>query len=170
VNKISGIYRAGLLAGTMLLATGAAALANGSASAAVPAASPAPDGICTGNSCLNAWNGGPFVNAYTGGTANSNDEFIIVESGANVEIQFLGSGSWHGECVGDAYNESTDARTSLDSCGADGSGAGWGTQFTEVSCPGGQAFKNIHWGGYLAPASGANGAAFYLNSSEACFA
>lgn len=85
---------------------------------------------CFGNtSCLNAWGGGPHVNAYTGGT---NNQFkLIYESNGNVELEFVGGGTWSGMCVGDANSESGDARVSLDPCGTNGANAGWGTQFKE---------------------------------------
>ena len=171
MKKKSGPIRIGTLAGAMLLSAGAA-LATGSlgASAAVTPAA-AANGICTGSSCLNAWGGGPFVDAYTGGGSLLNDDFSVspVQPDGNVTVEFTGGGTWDDQCVGDAYNESTDARASLDGCGTNGSGAGWGTQFTVVSCGSGFALKNAHWGAYLAPSSGANGAPFYLNSGKVCY-
>jgi hypothetical protein len=182
VKKAHWLYRISALVGTILLPI-AAVLAAGTseASAATPAASAAPGGICAGVSCLNAWNGGPYVNAYTGGTSNANDDFdVFQEPDGNVYIAFLpGSGiPWNGDCVGDAGNVSGNARVSLDPCGTNGQGAGWGTQFEWIQgngsngCPSGSsAFYNIHWGGYLGPQqSGVNGSPFYLNKpGKVCF-
>jgi hypothetical protein len=181
VKKMRWLYRIGALAGVLLLPV-SAFLATGTPEASAAAlGSPAPGGICAGDSCLNAWGGGPFVNAYTGGTPNSNDDFDILgpQPNGNVVIAFLpGSGAWNGYCVGDAYNESGDARVSLDPCGDNGQGAGWGTQFEWIQgngsngCPSGySAFYNRHWGGYLGPQqSGVNGSPFYLNKGgKVCF-
>lgn len=181
VKKMRWLYRIGTLVGAILLPIGAV-LATGmpEASAATPG-SPAPGGFCAGSSCLNAWGGGPFVNAYTGGTPNANDDFYFFQNpNGNVVIAFLpGSGiPWNGYCVGDAYNESGNARVSLDPCGNNGQGAGWGTQFEWIQgngsngCPSGySAFYDLHWRDYLGPQqSGVNGSPFYVNKpGKVCF-
>jgi hypothetical protein len=182
MKKMRRLYRISALVGALLLPI-AAVLATGIPEAsAATLGSPAPGGLCTGDSCLNAWGGGPFVKAYTGGTPNQNDDFYILGPQPNgaVVIAFLpGSGiPWNGECVGDAYNNSGRADTSLDPCGNNGQGAGWGTQMTEIDgngsngCPSGYyAFYDAHWHGYLGPGQpGVNGSPFYLNKPEKwCF-
>jgi hypothetical protein len=173
VKKMLKLYRTGALVGAILLPV-SAALATGTAEA-----SAAPGGICAGSSCLNAWGGGPYVNAYTGGAFTTNDDFDIVpESNGNVILEFVGGGTWNDRCIGDAKNETGDARASLDPCGNNGQNAGWGTQFEQLpgngnnSCPSGTSyFYDLHWGGYLGPQkSGVNGSPFYLNKpAPVCF-
>lgn len=132
-----------------------------------------------GYACLNAWGGGPWVNAYAGGPngKNYNSDFtVIVDSAAtsNSEIEFTGGGAWSGRCIGDAYNNSSYADTSLDACGSTTTAAGWGTNFIVGSsgCPlGKEWFYNTHWKGYLGPPNNyVNGSHFYLNNAGyACF-
>jgi hypothetical protein len=138
---------------------------------------------CSGNDCPNAWGGGPWVNVYTGGpeTGDTNQDFFLADDdNANdnatgyYQIIYAGSSSWAGECIGDAYNNSGYADTSLDPCGSASGGAGWGTIMTvgTSGCPSGEAwFHDNHWNGYLAPANDAgNGSHFYLNDqSKVCF-
>jgi hypothetical protein len=134
----------------------------------------------SGNDCLNAWNGGPWVGVRTIGpeTSDTNQEFMVIDENGNQndsEIMFTGSGSWSGECIGDAYNNSSDGDVSLDPCALPGQSAGWGTQMTwgTSGCPSGEAwFKDNHWNGYLGPPAGAvNGSHWDLNvSSPVCFA
>ena len=95
-------------------------------------------------------------------------------SGGYSQIAFIGSSSWSGECIGDAYNNSNDADVSLDPCGSASGGQGWGTNMTwgTSGCPSGEAwFYDAHWKGYLGPPAGAvNGSHFYLNKpSPVCF-
>ena len=142
------------------------------------------DGFCgdDGYQCLNAWGGGPWVKVYTGGANSVNNNFGVQTwtglPGNPVQIDFEGTGSgtgqgWQFDCVGDAYNETGKADTSLDPCGLDGgAAAGWGTLFNESSCGnGGYEFYNLHWKAYLAPPSHAvNGSEWYLNTKAAyCF-
>src|SRR6266567_5703512 len=69
---------------------------------------------CIGNTseCINAWNGGPWVKLYTGGTT-ANGDFLGVTGFSNFEyMDFTNSGSaWYHHCIGDAYNDANDART-----------------------------------------------------------
>jgi hypothetical protein len=126
-----------------------------------------------GNDCLNAWNGGPYVNVYTGGdeTRDTNQNFMVIDENGNqngtAEIMYTGSSSWNGRCIGDASNDSTLADVSLDACARPGQTAGWGTQFTwgTSGCPSGTVwFHNNHWPGYLRPPdNAANGSHWYLN-------
>lgn len=128
--------------------------------------------------CLNAWSGGPWVNVSTTGpeTGDTHQHFMVIDENGDAadasEIVFTGSGSWSGECIGDAYNNSGYADTSLDPCALPGQSAGWGTQMQwgTSGCPSGEAwFYDAHWKGYLA-GSGANGSHFYLNdASPVCF-
>ena len=138
---------------------------------------------CNGTWCLNAWGGGPWVNEYTGGreTGDNHQDFFLadVDNSAGqatgyYHIIFAGSGSWADQCVGDAYNNSGYADTSLDGCGnATGGGTGWGTNM-EVGysgCPDGALWVyDVHWNGYLGPGGSANGTHWYLNKpSPYCF-
>jgi hypothetical protein len=123
--------------------------------------------------CVNAWGGGPWVDEYTGGPelSDTHQDFTVIDENGSQsdssEIMFYGSGSWNGECIGDAYNNSGYADTSLDPCALPGQSAGWGTQMTwgTSGCPSGEAwFHDNHWNGYLAPANGGvNGSHWYLN-------
>ena len=134
-----------------------------------------------GNDCLNAWNGGPYVNVYTGGdeTRDTNQHFMVIDENGDqngtAEIMFTGSSSWNGQCIGDASNNSGNADVSLDACARPGQSAGWGTQFTwgTSGCPSGTAwFHDNHWNGYLGPPDNAvNGSHWYLNKpSKVCLA
>lgn len=122
---------------------------------------------CFDGSCLNAWNGGPYVNVYSPNVGNN--YFSVVPDGQNVVIVFEGNGNdiYDGSCIGDLNNSPTDARAGLSSCGQ------WGYLFTATTqnCVGTQeAFHNNHWGGWLAPAGFGDGDAFYLNNPvETCF-
>jgi hypothetical protein len=137
-----------------------------------------------GTACLNAWGGGPWVNDSTTGFESGDNHqnfFLSDEDDANgnptdnYQLVFGGSGSWAGQCIGDAYNNSGDADTSLDGCGNGiASGAGWGTNMTvgTSGCPAGEVwFHDNHWNGYLGPPAGAvNGSPFYLNKpTPYCF-
>lgn len=135
--------------------------------------------------CLNAWNDGPFVNVETSDNPviqNNHFQVLGPQPDGNYVLQFVGGGTWNHKCVGDAYNKSGKADTSLDPCGNNGSGAGWGTQLQEQSWPNGGgpcypnqvAFFDWHWHGYLGPTSpmAANGSPWYLNKPKAspiCF-
>ena len=156
-----------LLAACLLAIAFGSFLTGNSASAATGPA------LCAGTSelyCLNAWNGGPYVNVYPRGAANDNFGFFPT-SGGNWVIQFFGSGQYYGDCVGDYNNNQYDARAGLWSNCTKGQGA-WGVAFKLfTNCPNNEfAFKNNHWGGWLAPANFNNGDPFYLNNpSEYCF-
>lgn len=127
--------------------------------------------------CLNANGGGPWVDTYTGGPygPNLNLDFAISSNSGGTQIEFIGGGAWAGKCIGDAYNSSSYADASLDSCGNNGEGAGWGTNFKvgTSGCPAGEEwFHDAHWDGYLGPPNGwSNGSHFYLNNKAYyCFA
>jgi hypothetical protein len=130
-----------------------------------------------GYACLNAWGGGPWVNVWTGGPGQCNGDFTLLPPNAAgyYRLEFTcGSGGWNGHCIGDAYNDPDDARTSLDDCGFGGTGQGWGTNFRSGidGCPAGYGwFQNVHWGGYLGPPDNwVNGSHFYLNKpGKICF-
>jgi hypothetical protein len=136
-----------------------------------------------GTACLNAWGGGPYVNDSTTGFESGDNHQNFFLSGVdnangnatgNYQLGFAGSGSWAGQCIGDASNNSGDADTSLDGCGnSTGGGSGWGTNFTvgTSGCPAGEEwFHNNHWNGYLGPGGSANGSHFYLNKpTPYCF-
>ena len=129
-----------------------------------------------GNDCLNAWNGGPYVNVYTGGDEirDTNQNFMVIDENGNqnghAEIMYTGSSGWNGRCIGDASNDSTLADVSLDACARPGQSAGWGTQFTwgTSGCPSGTVwFHNNHWNGYLGPPDNAvNGSHWYPEQAK----
>ena len=139
--------------------------------------------FCFGGSfgCLNAWNGGPWVNVY-GNAHVGNDDFYSVSLANNASTYIMDSGdnAQSGNCIGDAYNNPSNPLVSLDSCPGSSKGAGWGTYFqvdaptpTKHDCPTGSvAFKNKHSGQFLAPVNGyqsANGSHFRLNGNHYCF-
>jgi hypothetical protein len=122
----------------------------------------------TTNACVNAWGGGPAVDVFNVMGSEPNDEFYIgTLSNGNSYIEYMGGGTYNHLCIGDLNNSSTDAATGLDTCPTTTNGGGWGTNFTIQT--GGQgegtAFKNNHWGGYLAPGSYTKEEPFYLNHS-----
>lgn len=135
---------------------------------------------CYGAAQINAWGGGPWVNSYNGCPGPSNGDFtnITLTPTVNHALKFTGGGPWNGRCIGDANNDPGDARTSLDSCGTNGIGEGWGVdmQVGGAPCPAGQYwFRDQHWSGatsgYLGPADNwSNGSHMYLNKQIAiCF-
>jgi hypothetical protein len=117
------------------------------------------------NQCINAWFGGPQVNTYTPNVAN-NDFRAINDADNMTALQFQGNG----ECIGDYGNSSTNARAGLNNNCAGGTVA-WGTNLQASTCPGGVEFYDLHWKGYLGPATtSGNGVAFYLNKpTPYCF-
>jgi len=135
--------------------------------------------FCGGNGagCLNAWNGGPWVNSY-GNAHVGNDDFysVSLSNGASTYIMDSGVNVWGGKCIGDAYNQSGNPLASLDSCPGSSQGAGWGTIFKVVRgqyCTGNTVgFLNRRWNDFLAPADGVgfvNGMHFTLKGSIHCF-
>jgi hypothetical protein len=134
-----------------------------------------------GYACLNAWGGGPYVNAYSGGpeTRDGHADFVLLDNQATgyYELAYVGSGSWAGRCIGDASNDSGLADVSLDACGTASGNQGFGTNMDwgTNGCPSGEAwFYDYHWKGYLGPPDNyVNGSHFYLNkpaSAKICFA
>lgn len=181
VKKMRGLYRIGALVGAILLPIGAVLAIGTPEASALSGYQYCVYNTAGGAMCLNAWGGGPWV--YVETTSDSriqNNRFQIrYENNGNVELQFVGGGTWNGKCIGDAYNNSGDARTSLDPCGdiSNGNGSGWGTQFQlqPICGTGDYAFFNWRWRGYLGPTSptAANGSNFYLNKPQnppICFA
>ena len=136
-----------------------------------------------GTACLNAWGGGPWVDDSTTGfeEGDSNQNFVLTDvdnangsATGNYQLGFVGNSSWAGQCIGDAYDNSGYADTSLDGCGnGTGGGSGWGTNFTvgTSGCPADAVwFHDNHWNGYLGPGGSANGSHFYLNKpTPYCF-
>jgi hypothetical protein len=126
----------------------------------------------SGQACLNAWNGGPYVKVYESkGVVNNDFTLIWNNNGQGWDLEFTGGGAWNGRCIGDEGNDPGNASTSLDACGFSG-GEGWGTLFDiDSSCSGGAyCFKNRHWSNanytaYLGPPSNwGNGSPWYLNT------
>jgi hypothetical protein len=125
---------------------------------------------CVGNQCLNAWNGGPAVNTFTQNVANN--DFRVVNTADNMTgLQFQGSTGDFSFCIGDYGNSSTNARAGLFSNCAQSGHVAWGANLQAFTCPGGVEFKDVHWNGWLGPATtSGNGVAFYLNKpTPYCF-
>ncbi|HSW80600.1 MAG TPA: hypothetical protein VLG47_07525 [Candidatus Saccharimonadales bacterium] len=123
--------------------------------------------------CLNAWNGGPFVNVYTAhGTSNNDFTLGYINSTQSYYLKYTGGGAWNGRCIGDAYNDPTINYTSLDTCPTETNSGGWGTNFTiSTNCANdGFAFHNNHWNKWLKPGGSHNGDPFYFTSTTpVCF-
>jgi hypothetical protein len=126
----------------------------------------------SGQACLNAWGGGPWVRVETSKGLTNNDFTLVYNHAYGAyELEFTGNGT-SDQCIGDAYNESGNGYASLDPCGFTG-GAGWGTLFSLGSCGStARCFKNLHWSGlqgrddWLGPVSNwTNGSNFVLNST-----
>jgi hypothetical protein len=180
VPRVPGVLRPADTARirTVALRTSGTSVSRGAATSNVEAGSQQFCYYKGGYACLNAWGGGPWVNAYTGGfeTRDNNEYFNVIVNYAtgDSELEFTGGGTWDGKCIGDAYDNSGYADTSLDSCGNNGEGAGWGTNFivgTSGCAAGSEWFYNTNWDGYLGPPNGwTNGSHFYLNNKGyACF-
>ena len=125
--------------------------------------------------CLNAWNGGPYLETETPGASNEDFRLETVDRGGTIydQIEYLPFQT----CVGDGNGGSnTDARAVMtDACnGANGYGGSYGTLFLLVNnnCPIGWTLFNVHWGGYLSYSAFPNyqnGSPFYLNTGvESC--
>ena len=140
--------------------------------------------------CLNAWNGGPYVNTYGPGVGNDNFGLQPIydrcQNGSDrttpncpyqyvpgglliVQIEYL---NISGNCVGDFNGLSGDARAgAFDACNNPGNGQGgsYGTVFFEYpgGCPGGYfSLLSFHWvSGVLNPSGSGNDQPWYLNSS-----
>jgi hypothetical protein len=129
------------------------------------------DQFCFSTSyCINAWNGGPYIDVY--GPNVANNVFSLVQNGNYWDLQFTNTASGsYGECIGDYGNSSTNARAALDSDDCAAGQIAWGANFTTptAGCPPGEfALRNVHWGGYLGPSTSGlgNGDAFYLNNAD----
>lgn len=114
------------------------------------------DGINGSGHCLNAWNGGPLVKAYTGGVGN--DAFSWGGNGSQVQIWDSNTGMY----VGDYLDNSQDAKAGLNS-----TAGAWGSYFTAYSCGVNQgvSFHNNHWNAWLSGGD-SDGDQFYLNVSD----
>jgi hypothetical protein len=136
----------------------------------------------SGLACLNAWNGGPYVNVYQHTGAINN--YFWWHKAYNGHYMLTATGTyntrWNGQCIGDASNNPSFYDTSLDQCPSTltSAGGGWGTNFyPPVNCSNaygsGIAFRNVHTGYYLAPGDYQNGAAWNLGgtgpASDYCF-
>lgn len=149
-----------ILAGALILGGSAAFMAT-SAPAQASGMSQYCDQII-GGYCLNAWNGGPLIKAYTSGVLNNN--FNVNLNGNTTTIEYMNAGG--GLFIGDYNNSSTDAKAGLDGP------AGWGTYYNAYPCGSdgaGLAFHNNHWNAWLS-SSDSDGSQFYLNTGTAeCF-
>jgi hypothetical protein len=118
---------------------------------------------------LNDWNGGGYVNQYSG--YSDNDLFTDVFHTSGTGMVFTGGGGNNGDCIGDYGSSKTDARAGIVYPCPGSSNPAWGSNLDELSCDNGTglAFYDYHWGGYIAPSGAGNGDAFYLNGAETCF-
>jgi hypothetical protein len=127
---------------------------------------------CNNGYCLNAWNEGPYVNAYHTNVVNNDFSAFQNSSSGYENIEYTGPGPYQNQCIGDYGNSSTDARAGLGGFCRSGQIA-WGANFQLEACNNGDsgwAFKNVHWGGYLTPNAHSNGSPFYLNSAtKTCY-
>ena len=148
--------RIGAIVGALILAISFGIGSGGAAQAQLGQAQ-----YCYGNYCLNAWNGGPEVNAYSTGVINNN--FMAFANADGYEtIAFTGGGTYNNQCVSDYGNNSGDARAGLDGYCQSGQIA-WGANFQLQYCGNSTwAFWNVHWQGWLVAGS-QDGDAFYLN-------
>jgi hypothetical protein len=76
-----------------------------------------------GQTCLNAWSGGPGVDVYTS-TGAVNNDFSVVPAGSSWAIEDTDGGAYNGKCVGNANNNSGSEYTGLDTCPNPNSGGG----------------------------------------------
>jgi hypothetical protein len=68
---------------------------------------------CVSSYCLNAWNEGPYVNAYAINHVN-NDFYAFKNPSSGYEnIEYTGPGPHQLQCVSDYGNSSSDARAGL---------------------------------------------------------
>ena len=65
-----------------------------------------------GGYCMNAWNEGPYVNAYHTNVVN-NDFSAFANPDGYETIEYLGPGPYQHQCISDYGNSSTDARAGL---------------------------------------------------------
>jgi hypothetical protein len=162
--------RAVILAATLfLLPTGGIALAGPAHAQAF-----AYQFCANGNDCFNAWNGGPSVRQYGPGVVNNDFDMISNPNRSfTVQLEDLDGGAYDGWCIGDYGDNSGNATTGMVGCWSGSSSGGWGSNFTVDGdvCPDGEfALYNQHWGGWVAPASGGDGAEWYLNTPDVtCF-
>jgi hypothetical protein len=162
---MKNLVRTAVLAGALALSL--------SGAAAVIATSPAYAGVgnqyCLGSSgCMNAWNGGPLIKAYTVNTGNNDFFTESINGGGYTQLGFGGSGPYNAYCIGDDGNSTGDAKAALLSCA---NGIPWGGNFQLLydgtrNC---YEFYDYHWQGYLSGGT-VNGDQFYLNSDNPeCF-
>jgi hypothetical protein len=122
----------------------------------------------SGQSCLNAWGGGPAVNVESPG-ASDNTFQLQNFGGIYYQIQYINVGQYSSYCVGDYGNSQSSARAGLVS-GCQNP-TDWGVNYDTDTCNNGNGdyFNNIHWTDWLGPQSGV-GSAFYLNKPSGwCF-
>lgn len=122
--------------------------------------------VCAGDPtqgafCLNAWNGGPLVKAYTGQVTN--DDFQLNCGSQNCNIEDQNTGTY----VGDYQNSKYNAKAGLVGYG------GWGTNFGvtpgDDSCGNDFLLHNFHWAANLSFGF-FDGAQAYLNTGDdTCF-
>jgi hypothetical protein len=119
----------------------------------------------SGGYCMNAWNEGPYISAYTETHVNNNFSAFKNRDGYET-IEYLGPGPYQHQCIGDYGNNPNDAHAALYGF-CDSGQIAWGANFTVVGCGNNTyAFKDVHWkGGYLTPNSNSDGSPFFLNSA-----
>lgn len=118
--------------GTFILAIGSGVVGGQAAYADTQAR------YCNGGYCLNAWNEGPYVNAYHTNVVN-NDFFAFKNPSSGYEnIECTGPGPYQNQCIGDYRNSSTDARAGLGGFCVSGQIA-WGANFHLEACNNGDS-------------------------------
>jgi hypothetical protein len=156
---------------------------------AAPAMAGTGNQICTiGYAyCTNAWNGGPFIKSYSYSAVNNDFTWVVninecnggittstcpghgIGAGQGIgALKFTGSGAWVGRCIGDAYNDSGRADSSLDACPSGSNNGGWGVNMvwvTQNTCSPYILLYDIHWNGYIYVHETA-GQTVYLNNAN----
>ena len=137
----------------------------------VALASPARADVATyqycdsNNWCINAWGGGgTYANEYAANVVN--DYWTLTGNTYDNIDQVFNNMQNVGACIGDLNNDQNNARAGVQ-FGCSGT-VPWGANFIASFCDSnsGWTFYDVHWGGYLAPATPEHsGQALYLNSA-----
>jgi hypothetical protein len=126
----------------------------------------------SGQACLNAWGGGPWVKVETSRGLVNNDFTLVLNHAYNkYQLEFTGHGT-SGLCIGDGNNDPNNGYAYLVPCGFTG-GAGWGSLLDLGNCGSNyRCFKDDHWSSvqgrddWIGPVNNyGNGSPFTLNNS-----
>jgi hypothetical protein len=156
-RQITALAAAGVLAASLSVA------------ASWPAHAQSGNQFYAGGDYINAWSGGPDIDAYTAPAVN-NDFTIGSSSTPGDVVLFLSNGGANAQqCVGDAGDSEDSARAGL-SLGCLEGDEPWGGNLQEQGCGAGTAaFYDVHWSAYVAFSGSAKGSAVYLNGAKTCY-